>query len=129
LGVIIGKVNAKIVHAIHAFVHGELHRQRGGFARLQSHRTDGKRRRSTALYDFDVGILGKSQRLISHICDLKGDLSELVEFHITQINYFLIHLQAWCASHLDGGFRRGILAQGQESQAYQQHTTQGKENW
>jgi hypothetical protein len=129
LGVIIGQMNAKIVHAIHAFVHGELHRQNGAFARLQSHRTDGKRRRSTALYDFDVGILGKSQGLISHIRDLKGDLSGLVEFHITQVNFFLVHLQAGRSSHLEGCFRRGILAQGQKSQTYQQHTTQGKENW
>jgi hypothetical protein len=128
LGVIIGQMNAKIVHAIHALVHGKLHRQRGAFARSQSHRTDGKRRRSTTLYDFNVGVFGKSQGLISYIGDLKGDLSGLVEFLITQVNFFLVDFQAGRASHLDGGFRRGILAQGQKCQAYQQYTTQGKEN-
>lgn len=66
------------MHAIHALVHHELHRQRGAFARFESHRTDGRSGWSASIHNFDVGILGKLQRLITHVGELKRDLNSLV---------------------------------------------------
>lgn len=65
--IIIWNLNTKIVHAIHALVHHELHRQCGLISGFQDHRTDGWYGGSTALCDFYNGFTRKAQRLIANI--------------------------------------------------------------
>ena len=78
LRIIARQVHAEIMHAIHTFMHHELHRQRGTFARLESHRTDGRSWRSASLHDFDVGLFDKPQCFIAYVGELERDLNSLV---------------------------------------------------
>jgi hypothetical protein len=65
-------MDAEVVHAIHSFVHHELHGEGGCFTGFKCHRTDGRRGGSTPLQYFNVGCLGKLEHLISNIGQLKG---------------------------------------------------------
>lgn len=93
-GIIVRQVEVEIVFAIHPLVHHKLHRNGGAFAWSQRHRTDDRCGWSAPIHNFDEGLFGKPQGAVTHVGDLEGNIRELVEFHVAQVNHFLVHLQA-----------------------------------
>ncbi len=65
-------MNSKIMRPIHAGVHHKNTGFNGGaLTGFEDHRTDGQRRRSTTLHDFNKGVISDSQWLITYIGQLK----------------------------------------------------------
>ncbi len=55
------------MHAAHVSVHVKNYRNLGAFAWLDDHRTDGRKGRSTALHNFNIGSIRNFQLLITDV--------------------------------------------------------------
>ena len=92
--IVTGEVDAKIVHAIHSFMHHELHVKGGRSPGFECHRTDGRSRGSAPLQNFNIGGFTEAQGLVTYIGEGELDFHRPSKLDITQVHFFPVHLQA-----------------------------------
>ena len=74
------------MHAAHVAVHHETHGDGRRFTRVEHHRTDGGRGRSTPLDNFHVRRFSETQLLVADVGDVERDLHRLAEADVAEIN-------------------------------------------
>ena len=113
------------MHAAHLIVHNEFHGNGRAFAGFESHRTDGRIRRSTPFQDFNVGRFLETQGLVAHIGhpDNRADRRP-AQLEITVIIDILFHFELRCSGHFDSGFIWPAAAQ-KRPDSYQDQTDAG----
>jgi hypothetical protein len=87
-------MDPEVMRAAHIGGHGEIHGQGGAFTGLDCRRTDDRARRSTALLDFNIRLLNKSQGFIASVGQREGSGDRLSHSHLSKVNNFLVDAQA-----------------------------------
>lgn len=122
-------MNAEIVRATHVAMHHESYRKQSALARIEDHRTDGRRGRSTAFHNFDPGLLDEMQRLIADIGDLKDSADPLPQAHLPKVDHLTVSFQAWRSTYLQRDCRHRLVGPDQQrSNANNQHAAQ-QDDW